>query len=259
MNEPHYTKKRFGQHFLIDQQIIQAIVNNINPKSSDTIIEIGPGNGVLTKPIAQFNPNLHIIELDRDLIPALEKKFSNHPNISIYQSDALAFDYASIGEKLRLIGNLPYNISTPLMFHLIQFKNNIYDQHFMLQKEVANRLAATPGGKTYGKLTIMFGTYMDTFHLFDVPPKAFSPAPKVISSVVKIKPKSDDQVIIKNPAILSQIVTQAFSQRRKTLRNSLKGLISDKIMIEMGINPTQRAEEIPILTWSKLANTIQEQ
>ena len=136
MNEPYYTKKRFGQHFLIDQQIIQAIVNNINPKSSDTIIEIGPGNGVLTKPIAQFNPNLHIIELDRDLIPALERKFSNHPNISIYQSDALAFDYASIGKKLRLIGNLPYNISTPLMFHLIQFKNNIYAECIACIKEV---------------------------------------------------------------------------------------------------------------------------
>lgn len=128
----------------------------------------------------------------------------------------------------------------------------------MLQKEVANRLAALPGGKTYGKLTIMFGTYMHTQHLFNVPANAFKPAPKVISSVVKITPKPDDQIIIKNPAILSRIVTQAFSQRRKTLRNSLKGLISDNIMEQMEVNPTQRAEEIPILTWSKLANTIKE-
>ena len=258
MNERHHTKKRFGQHFLIDQQIVHAIVSNINPKPDDVIIEIGPGNGVLTKPIAQSKPNLHIIELDRDLIPTLERKFSHYPNISIHQGDALKFDYSSIGKKLRIIGNLPYNISTPLMFHLIQFKNNIYDQHFMLQKEVANRLAASPGGKNYGRLSIMFGTYMDTYNLFDVPAKAFNPAPRVISSVVKIKPKSNNQIIIKNPAILSKIVTQAFSQRRKTLRNSLKGLISDKIMIEMDLSPSQRAEEVPILTWSKLANTINE-
>ena len=258
MNERHHTKKRFGQHFLIDQQIVHAIVSNINPKPDDVIIEIGPGNGVLTKPIAQSNPNLHIVELDRDLIPILERKFSHYPNISIHQGDALKFDYSSIGKKLRIIGNLPYNISTPLMFHLIQFKNNIYDQHFMLQKEVANRLAASQGGKNYGRLSIMFGTYMHTYTLFDVPAKAFNPAPRVISSVVKIKPKSNNQIIIKNPAILSKIVTQAFSQRRKTLRNSLKGLISDKIMIEMGLSPTQRAEEVPILTWSKLANTIKE-
>ena len=258
MNEKYYAKKRFGQHFLIDQQIIQAIVSNINPRPNDIIIEIGPGNGALTKPIAYFNPNLHIIELDRDLIPTLEKKFSLCPNISIHQGDALEFNYASIGQKLRLIGNLPYNISTPLMFHLIQYRNNIYDQHFMLQKEVANRLAALPGGKTYGKLTIMFGTYMHTQHLFNVPANAFKPSPKVISSVVKITPKPDDQIIIKNPTILSRIVTQAFSQRRKTLRNSLKGLISDNIMEQMEVNPTQRAEEIPILTWSKLANTIKE-
>ena len=128
----------------------------------------------------------------------------------------------------------------------------------MLQKEVANRLAASPGGKNYGRLSIMFGTYMDTYNLFDVPAKAFNPAPRVISSVVKIKPKPNNQIIIKNPATLSKIVTQAFSQRRKTLRNSLKGLISDKIMIEMDLSPTQRAEEVPILTWSKLANTINE-
>jgi|TARA_B110000438_G_scaffold45039_1_gene45103 16S rRNA (adenine1518-N6/adenine1519-N6)-dimethyltransferase len=258
MNERHHTKKRFGQHFLIDQQIVHAIVSNINPKPDDVIIEIGPGNGVLTKPIAQSKPNLHIVELDRDLIPTLERKFSHYPNISIHQGDALKFDYSSIGKKLRIIGNLPYNISTPLMFHLIQFKNNIYDQHFMLQKEVANRLAASPGGKNYGRLSIMFGTYMDTYNLFDVPAKAFNPAPRVISSVVKIKPKPNNQIIIKNPATLSKIVTQAFSQRRKTLRNSLKGLISDKIMIEMDLSPTQRAEEVPILTWSKLANTINE-
>jgi 16S rRNA (adenine1518-N6/adenine1519-N6)-dimethyltransferase len=258
MNERHHTKKRFGQHFLIDQQIVHAIVSNINPKPDDVIIEIGPGNGVLTKPIAQSKPNLHIVELDRDLIPTLERKFSHYPNISIHQGDALKFDYSSIGKKLRIIGNLPYNISTPLMFHLIQFKNNIYDQHFMLQKEVANRLAASPGGKNYGRLSIMFGTYMDTYNLFDVPAKAFNPAPRVISSVVKIKPKPNNQIIIKNPAILSKIVTQAFSQRRKTLRNSLKGLISDKIMIEMDLSPSQRAEEVPILTWSKLANTINE-
>ena len=258
MNERHHTKKRFGQHFLIDQQIVHAIVSNINPKPDDVIIEIGPGNGVLTKPIAQSKPNLHIVELDRDLIPTLERKFSHYPNISIHQGDALKFDYSSIGKKLRIIGNLPYNISTPLMFHLIQFKNNIYDQHFMLQKEVANRLAASPGGKNYGRLSIMFGTYMDTYNLFDVPAKAFNPAPRVISSVVKIKPKPNNQIIIKNPATLSKIVTQAFSQRRKTLRNSLKGLTSDKIMIEMDLSPTQRAEEVPILTWSKLANTINE-
>ena len=252
------TKKRFGQHFLVDQQIIDLITKHINAKSDDLIVEIGPGNGAITEPLALSKPMMHLIEFDRELIPILQKKFASYANTKIHHEDALKFDYSLLGQKLRLVGNLPYNISTPLLFHLIKYRKNVTDQHFMLQKEVADRLTAKPGNKTFSKLTIMFGTFMNSEHLFDVPAAAFKPRPKVISSVVRIIPKNDNQILVNDPIILEKIVTSAFTQRRKTLRNSLKGIISDKIMQELGINPNQRAEELPIPVWTKLANKLTE-
>ncbi|HJL92668.1 MAG TPA: 16S rRNA (adenine(1518)-N(6)/adenine(1519)-N(6))-dimethyltransferase RsmA [Woeseiaceae bacterium] len=249
-------KKRLGQNFLVDNYVIQNIINSIRPKSSDIFIEIGPGKGAITLPIAQSGAELHAIELDRDLIPQLRNKFNLFPKITIYHDDALRFHYSDIGKKLRIIGNLPYNISTPLLFYLIEHRENILDQHLMLQKEVANRLAAKPGEKSFGRLTVMFGTYMNTTQLFDVPNTAFKPTPKILSSVVKIKSKPKNEIIIKNSENLSKIVKQAFSQRRKTLRNSLKGFISVKILEELNIDPSRRAEEIPIMSWSKLSNKI---
>lgn len=250
------TKKRFGQHFLVDQTIIDLITKHINVKSNDLMVEIGPGNGAITKPLAQYKPKLHLIEFDRDLIPILHQKFKSDSNIIIHHEDALKFDYSLLGQDLRLVGNLPYNISTPLLFHLIQYRKNITDLNFMLQKEVAERLTASPGNKTFSKLTIMFGTFMDTEHLFDIPATAFKPSPKVTSSIVRIIPKNDSQILINDLNVLEKIVTSAFSQRRKTLRNSLKGIISDKIMQEVEIDPNQRAEELSIPIWTKLANKI---
>jgi len=256
MIDRYRAKKRLGQNFLVDNYVIQNIINSIRPKSSDIFIEIGPGKGAITLPIAQSGAELHAIELDRDLIPQLRNKFNLFPKITIYHDDALRFHYSDIGKKLRIIGNLPYNISTPLLFYLIEHKENILDQHLMLQKEVANRLAAKPGEKSFGRLTVMFGTYMNTTQLFDVPNTAFKPTPKILSSVVKIKSKPKNEIIIKNSENLSKIVKQAFSQRRKTLRNSLKGFISVKILEELNIDPSRRAEEIPIMSWSKLSNKI---
>ena len=256
MIDRYRAKKRLGQNFLVDNYVIQNIINSIRPKSSDIFIEIGPGKGAITLPIAQSGAELHAIELDRDLIPQLRNKFNLFQKITIYHDDALRFHYSDIGKKLRIIGNLPYNISTPLLFYLIEHKENILDQHLMLQKEVANRLAAKPGEKSFGRLTVMFGTYMNTIQLFDVPNTAFKPTPKILSSVVKIKSKPKNEIIIKNSENLSKIVKQAFSQRRKTLRNSLKGFISVKILEELNIDPSRRAEEIPIMSWSKLSNKI---
>jgi len=249
-------KKRLGQNFLIDKLVIQNIINSIHPKSSDIFVEIGPGKGAITLPIAQSGAELHAIELDRDLIPDLRKKFKLFPKITIHHDDALRFNYSSIGKKLRIIGNLPYNISTPLLFSLVEHTENMLDQHLMLQKEVANRLSAKPGEKSFGRLTVMFGTYMNTFQLFDVPNTAFKPIPKIVSSVVKIKSKPKNEIIIKNSENLSKLVKKAFSQRRKTLRNSLKELVSVKILEELNIDPSKRAEEIPIISWSRLSNKI---
>jgi len=257
MIDRYRAKKRLGQNFLIDKHVIQNIINSIRPKSSDIFVEIGPGKGAITIPIAQSNAELHAIELDQDLIPNLNNKFNVFSKITIYHDDALGFRYSDLGKNLRIIGNLPYNISTPLLFHLISYKESILDQHLMVQKEVANRLSAKPGEKSFGRLTVMFGTYMNTLQLFDVPNTAFKPVPKVLSSVVKVTPKPNNEVIIKNPMNLSKIVKQAFSQRRKMLRNSLQDLVSVKIMEELNIDPSKRAEEIPIISWSKLSNKIQ--
>lgn len=252
----HKQRKRFGQHFLRDSTVIENIVSAISAQPTDTLVEIGPGEGVLTSPLARAAGNLHIVELDRDLVTILQKKFATHESVTIHSGDALQFDFSSLGSDLRVIGNLPYNISTPLLFHLIEHRRAIRDMHFMLQKEVVDRMAAEPGSKAYGRLTIMLGCFMNVQPLFDVPADAFDPPPKVVSAVVRLWPRGDDAPHIADTRRLSQLVAEAFSKRRKTLRNALKSSITESGLIDAGIDPGCRPEQVAIADWVKLANAL---
>jgi len=256
MSSSYRTRKRFGQHFLVDPSTISQIVAAIAPRDGDTLVEIGPGQGAITIPLSRYRCDLHAIEFDRDLIPGLERRFADQSHVVVHEADALQFDYASLGTRLRIVGNLPYNISTPLIFRLIEFRRHIFDLHFMLQKEVVDRMAATPGNKKYGRLTVMLGSFMEIVPLFDVPPGAFQPPPKVTSSVVRMRPKPEGEILINDPATLSALVAQAFSQRRKTLRNALKGTLTEVDMESAGIDPGSRAEQVPVETWIELANAL---
>ena len=249
-------KKHLGQNFLNDEIVIQQIIESINPSNDDVFVEIGPGMGAITLPIAKTKAKLHGIELDQDLYSYLSKDTEIYSNINLYHDDALSFKLSKLGNDLRVIGNLPYNISTPLLFHILRYKECIKDLHFMLQKEVADRLCASPGNKKFGRLSIMFGTYMRIKHLFDIPNTSFKPIPKVTSSFVSIKPKLDNEIIVKNNEHLALLVKKGFSQRRKTIKNALKGFISENILIKHEIDPSQRPEEISILKWSQLSNVV---
>ena len=249
-------KKHLGQNFLKDEIVIQKIIEYINPSSNDTFVEIGPGMGAITLPIANTQAKLHGIELDQDLYSYLNKATEIYSNINLYHNDALSFKLSELGKDLRIVGNLPYNISTPLLFHVLKEKQCIRDLHFMLQKEVADRLCASPGNKKFGRLSIMFGAYMKTKHLFDIPNSSFKPSPKVTSSFVSIKPKLDNEIIVKNNEHLDLVVKKGFSQRRKTIKNALKGMISEDILTKHEIDPSQRPEDISILKWSKLSNVV---
>lgn len=256
MSRPHRPRKRFGQHFLSAPLVIEKILDAIYPQAGDRIVEIGPGQGAITEPLARNQGELHLIELDRDLAAMLGERFSDRPNVILHQEDALNFDFASLGKKLRIVGNLPYNISTPLLFHLIEHRQHILDMHFMLQKEVVDRMAAQEGNKSFGRLTIMLGCYLHVEPLFDVPPSAFTPPPKVDSSVVRLTPRTDVHKLPNDPALLKQLVTQAFSQRRKTLRNALKALAPEATLEAAGIDPGTRAEQVPIARWVALADRL---
>ena len=249
-------KKHLGQNFLNDEIVIQQIIESINPSSNDIFVEIGPGMGAITLPIAKTKAKLHGIELDQDLYSYLSKATEIYSNINLYHDDALSFKLSKLGNDLRVIGNLPYNISTPLLFHILRYKECIKDLHFMLQKEVADRLCALPGNKKFGRLSIMFGAYMRSKHLFDIPNTSFKPSPKVTSTFVSIKPKLDNEIIVKNNEHLALIVKKGFSQRRKTIKNALKGLIGENILIKHEIDPSQRPEEISILKWTQLSNVV---
>jgi len=256
VNGKHQARKRFGQHFLIDPAVISQIVAAIAPQKGDILVEIGPGQGAITIPLSRFPASLHAIEFDRDLVPILRRRFADDERVTVHEADALRFDYSTLGRRLRIVGNLPYNISTPLIFKLIEFRDNIFDLHFMMQKEVVNRMAASPGNKSYGRLTVMLGCFMEVVPLFEVPPTAFAPPPKVTSAVVRMRPKPADTLLLDDPKTLSTLVAQAFSQRRKTLRNALKGHVTEVEMESVGINPGSRAEEVPIDTWVELANRL---
>lgn len=250
----HRPRKRFGQHFLTDPGVIDEILRAIAPADDDTLVEIGPGPGAITVPLAARCRQLHAIELDRDLAAALKLQFADADNVRIHEADALSFDFSDLGTDLRLVGNLPYNISTPLLFHLLNQREVIADMHFMLQKEVVDRIAAEPGSKAYGRLTIMLGCQFDAEALFDVPADAFDPPPAVTSAVVRLRPLPAGHFEIDSAALLKQVVTTAFSQRRKTLRNALKSIAEPIDLDVVGIDPTLRPEDIEISLWVALAN-----
>lgn len=249
----HVARKRFGQNFLIDQGIIGAIVSAINPQRTDTVVEIGPGLGAITVPLLERLDHLHVVEIDRDLIARLKKQYPRE-RMTIHEGDALAFDFASIGGRLRLVGNLPYNISTPLLFHLADYGEQVYDMHFMLQKEVVERMVAEPGDADFGRMSVMLQYRFYLEWLLDVPPESFDPAPKVDSAVVRLIPKPAAELQARNPEKLAKVVLAAFSQRRKMLRNTLKGVLSDAGFSELGIVPTLRAEDVPVEDYVRIAN-----
>ena len=250
----HRARKRFGQHFLTAPETIEQIVSAINPAAGEIIVEIGPGQAAITQPLSVLATELHAIEFDRDLVDGLRARFATRDNVTIHEGDALTFDYAALGHALRLVGNLPYNISTPLLFHLLAFRDHIADMHFMLQKEVVDRICASPGTKNFGRLTIMLGCRMESVPLFDVPPTAFSPPPKVISSVVRMRPMPPGRFDVRDDVMLDAIVKLAFSRRRKTLRNALSGMASAADLDTVGLDPSLRPEQVAIEDWVTLAN-----
>jgi 16S rRNA (adenine1518-N6/adenine1519-N6)-dimethyltransferase len=250
----HRARKRFGQHFLTDPGVIDAIVSSIHPSSQDVIVEIGPGRGAITSILARQAGHLHAIELDRDLAAKLRKTYADNTSVSIHEADALSFDFASLGDRLRIVGNLPYNISTPLLFHLLKFRDRILDMHFMLQKEVVERMTASPGSKAYGRLGIMLGCHLDIEALFDVDRLAFEPPPAVTSAVVRLNPLSPDTFVIEDEPGLSTLVATAFMQRRKTLRNSLRKVADARDFEALGIDAGLRPEQLTIAEYVSLSN-----
>jgi 16S rRNA (adenine1518-N6/adenine1519-N6)-dimethyltransferase len=252
----HRARKRFGQHFLIDADVIERIVAAVAPAEGECIVEIGPGQAAITEPLAALASELHAIEFDRDLAATLRNRFADNTNVTIHEADVLDFDFASLGSALRIVGNLPYNISTPVLFHLLEYVDHLRDAHFMLQKEVVDRMAAEPGGRDFGRLTVMLGWQLETVHLFDVPPSAFSPPPKVMSSVVRLRPHPPGTYEVADPAVLASIVKAAFSKRRKTLRNALKGAVELADIEAAGLEPALRPEQVGIPGWIRLANQL---
>ncbi|MBV7405536.1 16S rRNA (adenine(1518)-N(6)/adenine(1519)-N(6))-dimethyltransferase RsmA [Enterobacter sp. ENT03] len=258
VHQGHLARKRFGQNFLNDHFVIDSIVSAINPKPGQAMVEIGPGLGALTEPVGERMDKMTVIELDRDLAARLQTHPFLAPKLTIYQQDAMTMNFAelstTLGQPLRVFGNLPYNISTPLMFHLFSYTGAIADMHFMLQKEVVNRLVAGPNSKAYGRLSVMAQYYCQVIPVLEVPPTAFTPAPKVDSAVVRLVPHTTPPYPVKEVRVLSRITTEAFNQRRKTIRNSLGNLFSVEVLTSLGIDPGARAENISVAQYCQLAN-----
>lgn len=254
----HTARKRFGQNFLHDQQVIQSIVAAISPKDEDFLVEIGPGLGALTEPVAEQIANLTVIELDRDLAERLRHHPFLHQKLSVIERDAMMVNFRELAtqseQKIRVFGNLPYNISTPLMFHLFDYYDVIQDMHFMLQKEVVKRLCAAPNNKAYGRLTVMTQYFCQVILVLEVPPNAFRPAPKVDSAVVRLIPHRTLPYPAKDIKWLNRVCSQAFNQRRKTLRNALSTLITAEQLEFLGIDDNARAENLSVQDYVKLAN-----
>lgn len=259
-NKPtgHKARKRFGQNFLQDQGIIRRIVRAIAPGDTQHLVEIGPGLGAITEELLDLCQRLDVVELDRDLIPILRTKFFSYAEkFTIHEGDALKFDFSTLqqqDEQLRVVGNLPYNISTPLIFHLLSYANQIEDMHFMLQKEVVDRLAAQPGDSAYGRLGIMAQYYCHVEPLFLVPPHAFDPAPKVDSAIVRLIPYKELPHPAQDIEKLATVVRTAFGQRRKTLRNNLKPLLSADEIEALGIDPGLRPERLSLQDFIQISD-----
>mgnify|MGYP000179457576 CR=1 FL=1 len=284
--EAHTPRKRFGQNFLTDTGIIDKIVRSIAPKPSDNLVEIGPGQGAITIPLLALCPAFNVIELDRDLVARLTTLQEQYPGLTINQGDALAFDFSALAlpseasenkKSLRVLGNLPYNISTPLIFHLLSFSDIIKDMHFMLQKEVVERMAASEGSKTYGRLSVMVQYACKVTNLFPVPPECFNPRPKVDSAIVRLEPYETFPYPADNVELLKKLVTTCFQHRRKTLRNNLRALVPNEVIEaldsgpskkdsdkenetqEFSIDMSRRPETLSVIEYVTLANILQRQ
>lgn len=249
----HLARKRFGQHFLVDGGVIDDIVAAIDPRPGQALVEIGPGLGAMTDPLAARSQRLTVIELDRDLAARLRKR----PELDVVEADVLKVDFKALSQRLaqplRVVGNLPYNISTPLLFKLLQQRSAILDMHFMLQREVVERMAAQPGGKEYGRLTVMLAAYAEVEALFDVGPGAFQPPPKVWSAIVRLRPAAGPRFDMGDDGALRTLVTAAFSYRRKTLKNGLKTLLTGEEIVACDIDPQMRPETLTPVQFGRLA------
>ena len=249
-------KKSLGQHFLADRSYIERIVMAVAPKPGDRLVEIGPGQGAITFPLLRKHGELTVIEFDRDLITPLMEGAEGVGRLTIIHKDVLQVDFSKLaGDEgpLRLVGNLPYNISSPILFHALEHAGAVRDMHFMLQKEVVDRMAADPGSKVYGRLSVMLQAYCTVTALFDVPPGAFRPPPKVDSAVVRLVPLPAAQVGIADPALFERVVRDAFGQRRKTLRNALQQVCSGTDIEAAGLRPDARAEQLEVAEFKRLA------
>lgn len=253
----HIPRKRFGQNFLTDDSVLDGIIQAIDPQSHDTMVEIGPGLAAMTRLLVDRVATMHVVELDRDLVVYLKKNFGAE-RLTVHAADALQFDFSSIpvpaGHKLRVVGNLPYNISSPLLFHLATIAPHVQDQHFMLQKEVVERMVAEPGSKAFGRLSVMLQWRYHMELMFIVPPQAFDPPPRVDSAIVRMIPRA--QVLPCDGERLEQVVLKAFSQRRKVIRNCLSGMANEEQLRAAGIDPQLRPEAVAMEQYVALTNLL---
>jgi 16S rRNA (adenine1518-N6/adenine1519-N6)-dimethyltransferase len=251
----HVARKRFGQNFLTDDNVLHNIIDTIAPRRGEVMVEIGPGLAAMTALLLKQLDHMHVVELDRDLVARLEKSYPRE-RLTVHSGDALKFDFGSIpvpeGQKLRVVGNLPYNISSPLLFHLAEYAQQVEDQHFMLQKEVVERMVAEPGTKAYGRLSVMLQWRYDMALMFVVPPTAFDPPPQVDSAIVRMIPKRAPLAV--DAARLASVVQKAFSQRRKVIRNCVAGMFTEQQLVEAGIDPGLRPEAVGLEQYVALAN-----
>lgn len=257
-------KKQFGQHFLTDANVINQIVRAVNPQADDRLVEIGPGQGAITLPLLDAHGKLTVIEYDRDLIFPLTEAAASHGTLRVIHRDVMQVDFTALAQdeghhddpRIRLVGNLPYNLSSPILFHALDHAAVIRDMVFMLQKEVVDRMAAGPGSKVYGRLSVMLQAYCEVVPLFDVPPSAFNPPPKVDSAVVRLVPKPAEAVEVLDAKVFANVVRDAFGQRRKTLRNALSNLMTAEMIEAAGLRPELRAEQIEVADFVRLANSL---
>ena len=257
----HKAKKRFGQNFLVDEQIIAAIVGAIRPEAEDNMVEIGPGLGALTCPLLKRLNHLHVVEIDRDIIARLVHDYpQDNPasKLTVHAGDALEFDFSALPAPLRIVGNLPYNISSPLLFHFAAHAERVKDMHFMLQNEVVERMVAEPSTPEYGRLSVMLQYRFMMEKLLDVPPQSFRPAPKVDSAVVRMIPLHASEIAVRNEKLFAAVVSAAFGQRRKTLRNTLRAYLGEADFEKLGIDAQLRAENLGVVAFTGIANYLDE-
>jgi 16S rRNA (adenine1518-N6/adenine1519-N6)-dimethyltransferase len=254
-------KKRLGQHFLHERGIIHKIVRAVDPQPGDRLVEIGPGQGAITFPLLERHPELTVIEFDRDLIEPLTQAARDRGTLHVIHRDVLQVDFTGLaaGGMLRLVGNLPYNLSSPILFHALDHAAVVRDMHFMLQKEVVDRMAAGPGSKVYGRLGVMLQAYCRVTPLFDVPPGCFRPPPKVDSAVVRLVPRPAAEIRVEDQAMFARVVRDAFGQRRKTLRNALSSICDATAIEAGGVDPSSRAEQVSVDAFVALANALARQ